>query len=154
MFTLQFQRAPSSKGLPSHELTGRNKGTLARNPLQLGMLQGICPFHFLKKRCMLRDSLGGPREQGPLGLAAKTGFSSRNKENCSAFNVSFNGCVNQPRTKCLLRMGAFLGVRRPPVHGCLIWPNAWLENPIFAETSLDFHARHLQLPPCKWIRPP
>ena len=33
------------------------------------------------------------------------------------------------------------------------WLNERLENPVFAETSLDFHARRLQLPLCKWIRP-
>ena len=91
--------------------------------------------------------------QDLLGIAAKTGFSSRRKASHFALNVSLNGCANQPRTKCLLRMGALLGTGQLRVHGCLIWPNAWLENPVFAETSLDFHARRLQLPPCKWIRP-
>ena len=49
--------------------------------------------------------------QDLLGIAAKTGFSSRSKASCFALNVSLNGCTNQQRTKCLLRRGALLSAK-------------------------------------------
>ena len=106
---LQCQRVPSSKGLPSHELTGRNKGTLARNPLQLGRLQGICPFHFLKKRCMFERLFGRPGGARPLRSRRKNG-------------------VLQPQKSKLLRveresqwMRKSAKNKMPAQNGCFSW---------------------------------